>query len=171
MCAILSAGIEGGKVNVRLDEDGSERWLTVGHFHVVFVEGAPPEVGNEQPKSGGGAGTGVNSTSSASTGNDAGEQVASAVNTDANDAGAGDKQGGNNNSDEADANAGGEGGTGGLRTNAFEDGAQSASEPNAMIDTKGVLSQESAKINVGNAVRDRACGQFFVVLRIYTALL
>eukprot|EP00965_Chrysotila_dentata_P053743 1782887-Pleurochrysis_carterae.AAC.1 len=42
MCTILPDGIENGKMHVRLDEDGSERQLTVGQFRHVIEADAPP---------------------------------------------------------------------------------------------------------------------------------
>eukprot|EP00965_Chrysotila_dentata_P189355 6173276-Pleurochrysis_carterae.AAC.1 len=36
MCTILPAGLKDGKLHVKLDEDNSERQLTVGHFKTVI---------------------------------------------------------------------------------------------------------------------------------------
>eukprot|EP00965_Chrysotila_dentata_P255645 6212297-Pleurochrysis_carterae.AAC.1 len=236
ICTILPAGIKDGKLHVKLDEDGSERQLTVGQFRTVVETDVTP-ARNCGPSNVGGANAAANGTDTSNMGNvlpQPGEGSTGTGDAAGNVEPAGDNATGssgrfNVECSDASAEVGGGYGQGGTNGSAAgtqpqpdndggtnDDGAQNTQLLQAvlakmeaqvdefglfeegadlvfhkrlvrllhasrihwvvrhfhvLIDTKGIASKDGSNIQVGKALRDRGCGQFFVVLRVYKPLL
>eukprot|EP00965_Chrysotila_dentata_P254661 6211951-Pleurochrysis_carterae.AAC.5 len=220
MCTILPGGLKDGKLSVRLDEDGSERELTAGHFQLVMELDTPSAHSAEQSTTGddangtngkssgtgsvasmgaavdgseptsaaGGAdndGNAVTDERSANVGNAAtaagNESGMETVNDGTCDTGTADnstgKQGGHENGSNTDDQALLEAVLAKMEAQVdefglYDEGADLVFHKRlVMIDTKGVTSKNGVYIQLGQAVRDRGCGHFFVVTRIYKPLL